>query len=1057
MALITGTWLNDNLYDTAENDTVRGLGGDDWIAGGLGDDALFGDDGNDVLTDWRGLDHFDGGEGDDLVLLDSAQHSYAPMSATGADTALGGAGDDMLVMRGVGLAHVLYGGAGGDFFTFQPVSNALAPATLVSTEVRDFSSSEGDRLLIAQTALPRTWKGWAPPGFTASVGEAMPYGGMPGIEVQVWTLSDGGVTLLYADLNGNALVDTLDLRVVLPGAPLLTPMDFGAGMFATINGSAGSDSLVGTPIDDSIVGNGGNDTVDGGEGIDVITTGAGDDLIFGGPGRDQIETGGGIDFVDGGEGDDFFILPYYTSGLVQGFGGPGRDTWAFGVQGGELLVMDFQPGPFGDRLDVNALIFDSLTQNPFDPVVGQLRFVSMAGVTELQWDQYGPASNDPWVAVARLPGVPLEALVPENVVGAMAIDSLHLTRPNVAPGVHYPIPDIAVNEDSVVSVVLPGNTFGDNRPLEELTITAALADGSPLPAWLTFVGGVRTYEGWIPGIGQLSGTPANADVAVLDIRITATDAGGLSASDVFTFTVRNVNDAPTVATTPAPIAALEGTLLDWTLPTGTFIDVDAGDLLFISARQVDAVGPLVLPSWLQFDAASGRLFGMPGFAHAGTVVLRFTANDTGGGMASVDVPLSVTVLALPPVLAQPLPDVFADEDAAFSFVLGSGTFSDDRPLNQLTLTATLADGSPLPAWLTFSGGLGSYDNGAPGLGQFSGTPANADVGALAVRVTAVDAQGLATSDEFVLTVRNTNDAPVAVADAAGTPAGSAVAIDVLSNDSDIDAGQVLQVASVGVPSVGSVAVLAGGRLLYTPQAAWNGSLSFGYTVSDGFGGEASAVVMVNVLPSLAGTDLANTLSGSAVADSVDAKGGNDTVNTLAGNDFVRAGDGNDRVNAGDGADTVLGGSGNDTLFGNAGADVLVGGLGIDLLYAGSSSAADGSADVIVFDTTPAASGNRDSVVGFEANARDVIVLSPAVFSALAGGATAGVDGGEFRSARNVVALDANDHLLFDTRTNVLSYDADGNGPMVPLPIAIFVSLTGTLDPSDFSLVLPPGV
>ena len=208
---------------------------------------------------------------------------------------------------------------------------------------------------------------------------------------------------------------------------------------------------------------------------------------------------------------------------------------------------------------------------------------------------------------------------------------------------------------------------------------------------------------------------------------------------------------------------------------------------------------------------------------------------------------------------------------------------------------------------------------------------------------------------------------------------------------------------------------------------------------------------------LLGTDSANSLVGTATADSIDARAGNDVVDAGAGDDFVRAGDGGDRVQAGEGHDTVLGGTGNDTLYGGNGADVLVGGPGVDSLVGGPTTRGDGSADLFVFDTTPNTSTNRDYVYGFEATSRDRIVLSPAIFGPLLAGSSAGVDADELRVGRAVQALDGNDHLLFDSQTGQLFFDADGTGPLARMVVAQLVGLVGTLDASDFTLEMPAGV
>ena len=140
----------------------------------------------------------------------------------------------------------------------------------------------------------------------------------------------------------------------------------------------------------------------------------------------------------------------------------------------------------------------------------------------------------------------------------------------------------------------------------------------------------------------------------------------------------------------------------------------------------------------------------------------------------------------------PLPDQQASEDGAFSFTVPAGTFTDaDAGVGDtLSYTATRADGSALPPWLSFDAATRS----------FSGTPLQADVGTLSIRVTATDGSGASVSDTFDITVAvsNTNDAPTGAPTATladgteDTPYVIAVA-DLLAGFSDAD-GDTLSVA-----------------------------------------------------------------------------------------------------------------------------------------------------------------------------------------------------------------------------------------------------------------------
>lgn len=70
-------------------------------------------------------------------------------------------------------------------------------------------------------------------------------------------------------------------------------------------------------------------------------------------------------------------------------------------------------------------------------------------------------------------------------------------------------------------------------------------------------------------------------------------------------------------------------------------------------------------------------------------------------------------------------------------------------------------------------------------------------------------------------------------------------LDVLANDSDPD-GDGLTIVDVSQPANGQ-AEISGGAVLYSPAPGFFGSETFSYTVEDGFGGQASAQVTVQVV------------------------------------------------------------------------------------------------------------------------------------------------------------------------------------------------------------------
>jgi len=92
-----------------------------------------------------------------------------------------------------------------------------------------------------------------------------------------------------------------------------------------------------------------------------------------------------------------------------------------------------------------------------------------------------------------------------------------------------------------------------------------------------------------------------------------------------------------------------------------------------------------------------------------------------------------------------------------------------------------------------------------------------------------------------------------------------------------------------------------------------------------------------MLPTIKGTNAAETLTGTNKNDVIMGLGGNDQITGANGDDVVCGGAGDDVVNGANGNDVLLGGFGNDTVAGANGDDVLIGGPGVDVLNGGSGS------------------------------------------------------------------------------------------------------------------------
>ena len=121
----------------------------------------------------------------------------------------------------------------------------------------------------------------------------------------------------------------------------------------------------------------------------------------------------------------------------------------------------------------------------------------------------------------------------------------------------------------------------------------------------------------------------------------------------------------------------------------------------------------------------------------------------------------------------------------------------------------------------------------------------------------------------------------------------------------------------------------------------------------------------------------------------------------------------------------------DEMYAADRADItLDGALGNDTLVGGSGN------DTFAFSTTLNAKTNVDSVVRFDA-AHDHLLLARSVFTAYS--AAGALPIADFVASSKPVAKAANQHLLYNTKTGDLAYDADGNGKLAPV---VFAKLVG---------------
>jgi Ca2+-binding RTX toxin-like protein len=336
-------------------------------------------------------------------------------------------------------------------------------------------------------------------------------------------------------------------------------------------------------------------------GAPVYVGDASHDILVGGPGDEIFRGEGGDDILIGGGGDDVYV--YNT-----GDGLDRIETTADGA--GDRLV-------FGEGIDPLHTVARQVDNG--EEEILEIRFLDALGrITEGQGLDI----------VTRPAGVTPDEGAAYGVESLLFADGTALTplellegSVNQSPVLLVPLQDRLIDEDSVFGYRFDGHAFQDPDATDTLFYEARQADGTALPAWLSFN----------PYTREFSGTPANEAVGILDITVTATDGRGASVDDGFRITIRNTNDAPLVITPLADQLAREGEGYAFTVAAGSIIDPDAGDTLNYTATRSDGQA---LPDWLSFDAGSMSFSGMPGEADIGVLDVALTATDSSGAAVS---------------------------------------------------------------------------------------------------------------------------------------------------------------------------------------------------------------------------------------------------------------------------------------------------------------------------------------------------------------------------------------------------------------------------------------
>ena len=236
------------------------------------------------------------------------------------------------------------------------------------------------------------------------------------------------------------------------------------------------------------------------------------------------------------------------------------------------------------------------------------------------------------------------------------------------------------------------------------------------------------------GNGTFTITPTADHNGSVKLTYRVSDGQGGETGATQSFTLAAVNDAPVVANAIADQTSAEDAAWSFTVPAGTFADVDNASLA-LSATLGDGK---LLPSWLSFDAKTGTFSGTPPQDFDGEIELKVTATD---GSLSVS---EVFKLDITPVNDAPVAtggDTSGDEDTAIKGTVGGTDIDGDK------LTYSLVE---KVAGLSLNAD-----------GSYSYKPADNFNGEVSFQYVANDGKVDSAPKTVTITVKPVNDAPVA--------------------------------------------------------------------------------------------------------------------------------------------------------------------------------------------------------------------------------------------------------------------------------------------------------
>ncbi|WP_281989323.1 Ig-like domain-containing protein [Aquimarina aggregata] len=731
----------------------------------------------------------------------------------------------------------------------------------------------------------------------------------------------------------------------------------------------------GTDLSEDYTGGSGDDTINGYGGDDTLHGATGDDVINGGDGNDTIINSGGNDLMQGEDGDDYLLTTIYGAGNSTLEGGAGNDILQNNSAGAGIL----NGGAGTDIAKVGgsstAQTFDKsikdtvITYNSTSHSLVDIERIEFSN-TAYEWngskwfnvDNTAPTANDDSVTGDINLPIVIDVLANDSDIQQSDFNGNDVS---IDFGPSHGV--VQINSDGTITYTPNTNYYG----LDSFSYT--LTDDGDATDTATVSITVNATTGQV-----ISGT-TNADSltgTALDDIITGNGGDdtliGEAGDDEYHFALGDGVDQviDTVGVNDTIRFGAGITQNDVSLSyDGSFdlvVNYGTGGDKIIIKNQFDrgfpagdgvvnqgVINKLKFADNSEIDISSGvELLALP----TGGDMFATSHNDTMNGS---DVSDEMNGYAGDDLLSGGLGnDTLSSAKGNDTLIGGAG---DDRLVGGNDFDIAVFSGNALDYSFDNIAQQNTYINdnvGTDGRDRLSG------IEKLQFADTTYSWSGSAWEDDNAVT----NTAPDAGDDVATTEYETDVIIDVLANDSDVE-DATLDASNLAIDTDGTngvASINADGTITYTPNAGFDGTDSFTYTLTDSGGLTDTATVNLTVnapsgpIPTHEGDSGNNRMwtgSGDDIIfsyegeDELYAQGGNDTVYSGADNDYVILGDGDDVVYGGTGSDNLQGYNGSDTLHGEDGNDRLSGNSGNDMLYGGLGNEVSlngGSGDDVIY-------------------------------------------------------------------------------------------------------------